>query len=196
MIKVGVTGGIGSGKSTVCRVFQEMGVPVYEADVRAKAVIHYPEVQQKVIALLGEEAYKDGKLNRDYVASQVFNDMELRDALNEVIHPAVGNDYKEWLKQHESAPVVIKEAALFFETGSSLAMDVMVLVVADLDERVERILKRDPFRSKEEIMKIIASQLPDDEKLKQTDFVIHNNITDALLPQINEVLKGIITEWK
>lgn len=194
MVKVGVTGGIGSGKSTVCRVFKEMGVPVYEADIRAKQVIVKEEVKVKVKELLGEEAYlESGGINRDFIAKNVFSDMEKREALNTIIHPAVAKDYKDWLEEVANEPIVIKEAALFFEIGSDLEMDHMILVVADLEQRIARVLKRDEFRSREELMNIIATQLPDEEKIKQADYVIKNNEGDALLPQINEVfdkLKG------
>lgn len=192
MIKVGVTGGIGSGKSTVCRVFQELGVPVYEADIRAKSVIVKPEVKEKVVALLGKEAYLDnGRINRDFIAEHVFTDIQKREALNTIVHPAVAKDYSDWLEENKDEPIVIKEAALFFEIGSNLTMDFMILVVADLDQRVERILERDAFRSEEEVMNIIASQLPDEEKIKQSDYIINNNDSDAILPQINEALEKI-----
>lgn len=194
MVKIGVTGGIGSGKSTVCRVFKEMGVPVYEADIRAKQVILKDDVKVKVKELLGEEAYlENGNINRDHIAKNVFSDMEKREALNTIIHPAVAKDYKDWLEEVKDEPIVIKEAALFFEIGSDLEMDRMVLVVADLEQRIARVLERDEFRSREELMNIIATQLPDEEKIKQADFVINNNEEDALLPQINKVfdkLKG------
>ena len=192
MVKVGVTGGIGSGKSTVCRVFKEMGVPVYEADIRAKQVIVKEEVKVKVKDLLGEEAYlESGGINRNFIAKNVFSDMEKREALNTIIHPAVAKDYKDWLEEVKNEPIVIKEAALFFEIGSDLEMDHMILVVADLEQRIARVLKRDEFRSREELMNIIATQLPDEEKIKQADFVINNNEGDALLPQINEVFNKL-----
>ena len=192
MVKIGVTGGIGSGKSTVCRVFKEMGVPVYEADKRAKQVILKEEVKVKVKELLGEEAYlENGNINRDHIAKNVFSDMEKREALNTIIHPAVAKDYKDWLNEVKDEPMVIKEAALFFEIGSELEMDHMILVVADLEQRIARVLKRDAFRSREELMNIIATQLPDEEKIKQAGFVIRNNEEDALLPQINDVFEKL-----
>lgn len=192
MIKVGITGGIGSGKSIVCKIFNELGIPIYEADKRAKTIILEPVVKNEVIKHFGEEAYLEDKLNRDFIAKIIFDDFNKRELLNSIIHPAVSTDYNNWCYNHQQAPYLIKEAALFFETGSYLAMDKMILVTADYQLKIDRIKKRDPFRSEEEILKIMASQLPDEEKIREADFVVLNNENDLLLPQINKIHKKIL----
>lgn len=192
-MKVGITGGIGSGKSTICKVFQELGIPVYEADLRAKKIIVKNEVKNQVINLFGNQAYIDDRLNRDYIANIIFNDFEKREALNDIIHPAVAQDFNDWCNQHSEAPYLIKEAALFFETGSNLEMDKMILVTANHEEKIARILKRDPFRTVDEILKIMSSQLPDEEKIRMADFIIKNDNTTLILPQINKIHQELLT---
>lgn len=193
MIKVGITGGIGSGKSVVCSIFNEFGIPIYEADKRAKLITTQPNVKKEVINHFGEEAYLEGKLNRDFISKIIFEDFNKRELLNSIIHPAVANDFKTWCIEKQHAPYLLKEAALFFETGSYLEMDVMILVTADHQLKINRIKQRDPFRSEDEILKIMASQLPDEEKIRQADYVISNNEQDLLLPQINKVHQEILT---
>lgn len=192
MIKVGITGGIGSGKSIVCKIFSELGIPIYEADKRAKAIILEPLVKNEVIKHFGQLAYLDNKLNRDFIANTIFDDFNKRELLNSIIHPAVSADYTNWCFQQQQAPYLIKEAALFFETGSYLAMDKMILVTADHQLKIDRIKKRDPFRSEEEIVRIMYSQLPDEEKIREADYVISNNENDLLLPQINKIHNEIL----
>lgn len=192
MIKVGITGGIGSGKSVVCKIFNQLGIPIYEADKRAKAIIIQTSVKKEVIKHFGKEAYHEEKLNRDYIAEVIFEDFNKRELLNSIIHPAVAKDFKDWCTQNQQAPYLIKEAALFFETGSYLEMDKMILVTADHQLKIDRIKKRDPFRSEEEILKIMASQLPDEEKIRQADYVISNNEHELLLPQVNKIHHEIL----
>ncbi len=192
MIKIGITGGIGSGKTSVCEIFSHLGIPVYEADKKAKSIIVTPNVKNEVIQHFGNEAYLEGKLNRDYIAKIIFDDFNKRELLNSIIHPAVASDFKTWCYENKQAPYLIKEAALFFETGSYLEMDKMILVTANHQLKIDRIKKRDPFRNEEEISNIMASQLPDEEKIRQADYVISNNENELLLPQVNRIHSEIL----
>lgn len=177
VLQVGITGGIGTGKTFVCNLFAEMGVPVFDADSRAKLI--YTEdlnLKEALLSQFGTEAYHpDGRFNREWMASQVFgNDLALT-KLNELVHPAVFNDYKNWVSRHLDAPYLVKEAALMFESKSHLMMHKIIAVTAPLEVRLERILKRDPNRSKEQILSIIQKQLPEDVKCQMADYCILND---------------------
>jgi dephospho-CoA kinase len=183
MIKVGLTGGIGSGKSTVARVFQHLGIPIYDADSRAKAL--YTEdtlLQEQVIQLLGEEAYTGGRLNRPWIAERVFNNQALLEALNKLVHPAVGRDFYAWLKK-QNAPYVIKEAAIMFESGSHLALDEVILVSAPVEVRLGRVMNRDGL-SAPEIRQRMARQWSEEERRAHSQHEINNNGHHLVLPQI------------
>ncbi|GAB3642390.1 dephospho-CoA kinase [Spirosoma arcticum] len=186
MKQVGVTGGIGSGKSTVCRVFATLGVPVYYADERAKWLTeHDPILKADITRALGPQAYDVlGKYNRTWVASQVFADPVLLDQLNAVIHPRVLADTALWVNQHADKPYVIKEAALMRAAGDGNALDKVIVVQAPATLRIERIRTRDPHRSLQEIQHIIDRQVSDDERLQIADYVLHNDEQQLLLPQI------------
>ncbi len=190
MLKVGITGGIGTGKSTVARIFSALGVPVYEADQRAKSIIEDDsEVVKKIKGLLGNDAYfSNGKYNKTFVASKVFENQELLKQLNGIVHPAVGEDFENWINQHRQAQYVIKEAAIM---GRHSGLDKIIVVTSPLELRIERIKKRDG-RSVDEIKKIITNQKTENEFLHLADFVIENNEVDFIIPQvlrINDNLK-------
>lgn len=183
MIKVGLTGGIGSGKSTVARVFQHLGIPIYDADSRAKALyIEDTLLQEQVIQLLGEEAYTGGRLNRPWIAERVFNNQALLEALNKLVHPAVGRDFYAWLKK-QNAPYVIKEAAIIFESGSHLALDEVILVSAPMEVRLERVMNRDGL-SAPEIRQRMARQWSEEERRSHSQHEINNDGHHLVLPQI------------
>jgi len=185
VLRVGITGGIGSGKTVVAKIFEVLGIPVYNADERARWI---QENNQDVIkdtkALFGEDAYLNGKLNRTFISNQVFKDKEKLAQLNQIVHPKVGEDFERWAKERASYPYVLKEAALFFEAGSHKDMDLMITVVSPLDIRIKRIVKRDPQRTEEDIRSIISKQLPEEEKVKLSDFVIYNDEEHPLIPQV------------
>ena len=185
MKKIGVTGGIGSGKSIVCRMFSLLGIPVYEADERAKWLTqHDPILQAEIIRLLGREAYDQlGNYNRAYVAAQVFSNPDRLAALNALIHPRVFADTARWVQQ-QSAPYVLKEAALMRAAGDQNDLDAVVVVTAPLDLRVQRIRQRDPQRSESEIRAIIDRQISDEARLQLADYVVENDETKLLIPQI------------
>ena len=183
--QVGVTGGIGSGKSVVCRIFSCLGVPVYEADARAKWLTdNDSEIKAEVIQLLGEESFISGNYNRKYVASRVFSEPELLQKLNRIIHPRVFADSDRWLQRHRSQPYVIREAALMNRAGDGNTLDKVIVVTAPLALRIERIKLRDPHRSEEEIRAIIESQISEETRLKLADFIIDNTQNAALIPQV------------
>lgn len=188
---IGLTGGIGSGKTTVAGFFKELGVPVYIADDEAKMLMNSsPYIQQKIIALFGEEAYANGKLNNALLASQVFKNPLLLKKLNEIVHPEVGRHFKEWAAQ-QNAPYVIKEAAILFENGSYKNCDAVILVKASKENKIQRILKRDQT-SITAIEERMNNQWLDEEKEKLADFIIQNNDLPATKIQVlklHELLK-------
>lgn len=185
-LQIGITGGIGAGKSIVCHIFSALGVPVYAADDRAKWLLNHDELLKKsVVSLLGAAAYlPDGHYNRSWVASQVFNNPVLLQKLNEIVHPRVGEDTQAWLKWHETARYVVKEAAIMAKAGQHNSLAKVVVVDAPEDLRVKRVLQRDAQRSEAEIRAIIARQISDQERFKIADYVIYNDESQLLLPQI------------
>ncbi|MCS7019792.1 MAG: dephospho-CoA kinase [Cytophagales bacterium] len=200
MLKVGVTGGIGSGKSTVCRIFMVLGIPVYDADSRAKWLqTHDPLLKSQIIQHFGAHAYlPDGSLNRTYLAEQVFSHAERLQLLNSLVHPRVAEDSAQWLALQQAAgkPYAIKEAALMIESGSYKQLDLLIVVTAPEEVRIQRILQRDPQRSREQITAIISKQMPENEKIKFADFVICNDGNQMLIPQVMNVHQQLIHATK
>jgi len=171
MIKIGVTGGIGSGKSTVCKYFEELGISVYYSDFQARRIMETDKsVISSIITEFGEKSYSNDKLNKDYLASIVFGNNQLISKLNKIVHPAVINDFIGWSEIQEGDYVIL-ESALIFESGINSILQKVICVTASDEEKAERIFKRDGL-SKEEIYKRIKSQMPDSEKSKFADYVI------------------------
>lgn len=188
MKKIGITGGIGSGKTYITKVFSALGVPVYSADEQAKKIVDADFlIREKITALLGADAYTNQKYNRKYVTEKVFNDKPLLQKLNQIIHPAVQADYENWLKKHADFSYTVKESALIFENAVENQFDAVILITADRDTKINRITNRDPHRSKEAIQSILNNQLPDEDKIKKADFIIHNNSSDLVLPQVIDI---------
>ena len=186
MKKIGITGGIGSGKSTVCQVFRALGVPIYEADERAKwLTTHDPILRADVVRLLGPQAYDAaGQYNRAFVAAQVFTDPALLGQLNRLIHPRVQADTGRWVENYSHMPYVIKEAALMNAAGQDNDLDAVVVVLAPLDLRIRRIRQRDPQRTDAEIKAIISRQITDEARRELADELLINDETQLLMPQI------------
>lgn len=183
MFKVGVTGGIGSGKTTVCRIFEALNIPVYFADEAAKHLMHQDAALVAGIQrAFGEQAYKHGTLDRPFLANVVFNNPEKLSTLNALVHPAVFSDFEAWSSRQQSA-YVIKEAALLFESGSYRLCDRSILVVSPLELRIKRILIRDAF-SEEQVRQRIARQMSDAEKAQLADFQLFNDEHALLIPQV------------
>jgi dephospho-CoA kinase len=191
MYKVGITGGIGSGKSTVAAIFAELDIPIYYADKEAKRLMNYAKpLKTQIRNLLGIKAYHpNGRLNRAYVASRVFNNKSLLSQLNSIVHPAVRLDFDRWSTEQKS-PYVIEESALIFEIKGQGFFDATILVVADKNLRIERILKRDKT-SKKAIISRMQNQLSDEIKIPLADYIINNNDGDDLISQVNHIHKEI-----
>nr|WP_295934776.1 dephospho-CoA kinase [uncultured Dyadobacter sp.] len=185
---IGVTGGIGSGKSMVCRLFECLDIPVYYADSRAKWLTnHDDEIRGRVVELLGPEAYdRKGHYDTVFVSSKVFKNEALLKELNAIIHPVVLRDTKEWVKQYAGLPYVVKEAAIMARAGGANAVDAVVVVQAPAEVRVKRILQRDQ-RTEQEIRAIIARQVSDADRLAIADYVVDNDDQSALIPQVLEL---------
>lgn len=182
---VGITGGIGSGKSTVCKLFSILGVPIFYADERAKWLMNQDsQLRVQILDAFGPAAYQpNGELNRSYLAETVFPNTEKVAELNALVHPAVRKDFAHWISQ-QTAPYLIKEAALLFETGAAKELDYVINVSSPLRVRMARVLLRDPHRTEEQVNQIINQQLPDEEKNEQADFSIKNTDNKLLLPQV------------
>ena len=186
MIRVGLTGGIGSGKSVVAKVFETLGIPVYYADDAAKKLMNTnEELKAGIIKNFGEESYINRELNRKYIASIVFNDKEKLELLNSLTHPATIRDAEDWITNQKSS-YIIKEAALLFESGANKNLDCVIGVYAPQPLRIKRVITRDGV-SEEEIMKRINRQMDEEEKMKLCDFVIINNDEQLVIPQVMEL---------
>jgi len=187
MLKAGITGGIGTGKSYVCAIFKALGVPVYDADLRAKQLVDESKsIKQKITEVFGTGAFSsDGEYERKFISRKIFENPDLKIALENIIHPAVREDSLRWFadlekKQH---PYALKEAALLFESGSHAELDKIIVVDAPLELRIRRILKRDGL-SEHETLARIGNQWPQETKLRQADFIIQNDGTSPLIPKV------------
>ncbi len=196
MIKIGVTGGIGAGKSLICRVFSVLGVPVYDADSRARKIMNDdPELHRKLLAAFGTGVFHKDRPDRKALAGLVFNDLDALKQLNEIVHPAVRSDFLSWVKVHNNQPYIIKEAAILFETGTHTELDSVILLTAPEELRLRRIMNRDG-ESEESVRKRMASQWPDEKKAALAWQVLRNDGTVALIPEIlrlhSDLSRGIL----
>ena len=192
--QVGLTGGIGSGKTTVARIFHLLKVPVYESDETAKTLYFEPEIKKKVISLLGESAYlSENELNSVWIAGRIYSNEADRNLLNEIIHPAVGRHYQNWLAG-QNHPYILKLAALIFEAGIYKNMDLNILVLAPAEIKVERILKRDIHRDLNQIEKIMQSQMQDNDKLSLADLVIYNDEAQSIISQVCRINENLLSK--
>lgn len=186
MLKIGITSGIGSGKTTVSKIFELLGVPVYYADDRAKQLMNEDVgLKNKIIRHFGTAVYENGVLNRKHLSNIVFNDAEKLKMLNALVHPATIADAANWMQKQNTA-YAIKEAALLFESNSHLALDAVIGVSAPFELRMARVMKRDGL-TVEKIMDRISKQLPEDEKMKRCDYIIFNDEQQLLIPQVMEL---------
>ncbi|UMB61556.1 dephospho-CoA kinase [Lutibacter sp. A80] len=171
---IGLTGGIGSGKTTVLKLFQQLGCATYVADIEAKKLMNTNiKLINQIKQLLGANAYVDGTLNNTYIAEIVFNDKDKLQALNNIVHPAVREDFKQFV-ENSNVEIIIYEAAILFESGSDALCDFVITVITELDERVERIIKRDGV-TKQQVLERMQHQLNDESKVKKANFVINNS---------------------
>ena len=188
---VGITGGIGSGKSTIAEVFRLLQVPVYDADSRAKLLMVEDDILvASVKQSFGPEAYTEGKLNRQYLAERVFANESETAKLNSLVHPAVARDFASWVST-QSSEYILKEAALLFETGSYKDLDKVILVTAPEEVRISRVQNRDPQRSDAQIRNIISKQIKVSKAMELADYTLPNDGSSLLIPQIIELDKEI-----
>jgi len=179
MLIIGLTGGIGSGKTTVAKLFEKYGIPVYYSDTEAKKLMNRSKiVKRKLISKFGEDVYKDGNLNRPFLASIIFNDKDALNYVSNIVHPKVAQHFKRWINK-QKAPFAIQENAILFENGSYKNMDKIITVTAPLETKINRVINRDKT-TKKQVLDRIKNQLPDIEKIKKSDFVINNiDLTDT-----------------
>jgi dephospho-CoA kinase len=193
-LQVGITGGIGSGKSLVSKIFSHLGIPVYDADSHAKKLMTTDGILVSQIKKeFGDLSYyPDGTLNRVYLADRVFNNEEQLALLNRLVHPRVAHDYAAWVEQNKNHPYVLKEAALLFEAGSDTTLDRIIVVSAPDELRIKRVLARDAHRTVEQIKAIVEKQMPESEKLKRADHIVVNDETRLVIPQVLALHRNFI----
>lgn len=195
MLKIGLTGGIGSGKSTIAGIFKVLGIPVFDADANARLLMETDKtLQSGIISLFGDKAYEDGRLNRKLIADIVFNDPFQLEKLNALVHPAAIRAGEQWADRQNST-YIIKEAALFFEAGSTEGMDYMIGVYAPQHIRINRVMKRDEV-SREEVLSRMKRQIQEEIKMRLCDFVILNDDQHLVIPQVLQLHEQFLKEAK
>ena len=184
-MKIGITGGIGSGKTTVCSIFETLGIPVYYADDRAKwLMVNNETLKAKIVDTFGPAAYMEtGELNRAHIAKLAFSNQSLLEQLNAAVHPAVGHDAKSWNDAQTNVPYTLREAALLFESGSFKALDSVIVVTAPESLRLTRVMERDGVEA-EAVRARMRKQMPEQEKVERADFVINNDGAHSLIHQV------------
>ena len=194
MLKVGITGGIGSGKSTITSLFHNLGVPIYNSDERAKWLMSNDvDLMDQIKILFGQESYSNNKLNRAHIANIVFQNHDLLKQLNAIVHPLVKIDFENWLLLQKKEPLVIKEAAILIESGAYKELDILIVVFANKEIRIKRVMNRDNV-AKEDVEKRIETQLSDSERLKFAHYSIENNKDQSnLKKQVGELYKQLLS---
>jgi len=193
MIKVGITGGIGSGKSFICQVFAKLGVPVYYADIAAKELANTdPEIRQSLTSLLGSDIYSGDYLNRSKMASLIFDNKMLLEKINHVIHPKVARHFEFWCDNHSRKPYIIHESAIIFESQIYSMFDKIITISAPEEVRIQRVIPRcDMNRNK--ILAIMQNQMPESEKIKRSHYVIINDGRSLILPQVIHIHESLMS---
>lgn len=184
---IGLTGGIGSGKTTVAKYMQSLGIPVYISDLEAKKVMEFPQIISKIKSVFNDDIVTNNKLDRDKLAAIVFNHPEKLKELNAIVHPAVKSHFENWVIEHQEQPLIVKEAAILFESGSYKDCDAIISVVAPLDTRIERVIKRD-ITTREKIMQRINNQLSDDDRIARSQYIITNLTLEDTKNQVDKIL--------
>ncbi|HEX2975577.1 MAG TPA: dephospho-CoA kinase [Bacteroidales bacterium] len=192
IFRLGITGGIGSGKTSVCKVFEMLGVPVFSADPVARDIMDHDEkIIDNINAIIGRDLYRNGGLDRAVLANLIFNDRELLEKVNSIVHPEVFRRFDEWAAG-QNAAYVIMEAAILFESGASEKVDRVLTVTAPVEERIARVMHRNNL-SREQVLERINNQMPDDERIRLSDYVISNSERDMIIPEILEIHNRIIS---
>jgi dephospho-CoA kinase len=185
---IGLTGGIGSGKTMVAKYIESLGIPVYIADDEARELMTTNKVIEAISAAFGKEVEDNGTLNREKLAQIVFNNPEKLQKLNSIVHPEVKKHFDTWVEKHKNSPFVVKEAAILFESGSNKYCDAVITVTSPLETRLQRVMERDKT-DKESVLKRIQNQWTDEQRIEKSDYVIHNLSVDATKKQVEEILK-------
>jgi dephospho-CoA kinase len=185
---IGLTGGIGSGKTTVANLFRDLGVPVYIADEEAKKLMNSEEITTQIIKIFGNEVLNKNLIDREKLAAIVFSNPEKLKLLNGIIHPAVRAHFLKWVKSHSGAPIVIKEAAILFESGNDKDCDAIITVTAPLEIRIDRVLQRDKT-TRTEVLKRIENQWSDELRISKSDYIIENINIDNTQSEVSKILK-------
>ena len=191
---IGLTGGIGSGKTTIAKHFESLGVPIYIADIEAKKITNKPEVLKKIKSLFGISIFDGEILNRKKLGTIVFNNPDKLKELNAVIHPEVKIHFDKWLKKHSNALFVIKESAILIETGDYKFCDFVITVISSLENRIQRIMVRDSL-SEVEVMIRIKNQISDKERIEKSNFIINNDIKDISIEETNLIHKTLMNRF-
>lgn len=190
--KLGITGGIGSGKTSVCRVFTVLNIPVFSADREASHIMDNESgIQDKLNSISGTDLYAKGRLDRPALASIIFNDKTILEKVNALIHPFVFDNFRKWSVQ-QTSPYVIMEAAILFESGASAYIDKVATVVAPVDQRVARVIRRNKL-TKEQVMERMRNQMNDETRIKLSDYIIYNSENDMIIPAILKIHQEILT---
>ena len=192
---IGITGGIGAGKSTVSTICKHLGFKVYNSDQRAKEIVSEDSIiKKKLISFFGNNIYKNGVLDRKFLSDKIFNDKSSLQQINSIIHPAVKKDFNSWVINNSNEKILFKESALLLESGAYKELDKIILIVSDKNLRVSRVLNRDQNRSKKEIESIIDKQIDEVDAIKYADIVIDNNHKKMLLPSVIRQIEKLTPE--
>lgn len=196
MLKIGITGGIGSGKTYICSVFIKLGIDVYSADEQAKFLMNFnSKLKKEITDLFGKEAYSGQILNRKFISEIVFKNKEMLERLNALVHPAVANDFRNWCKTRIKKAYILHEAAILFESGTDKKMDKNIVVIAPEEVRINRVIERDKTDSFQ-VKARILNQWPADKLMQLADFVIENDNKKLILPQILQIDQFLKREWQ
>ena len=187
---VGLTGGIGSGKTTIAKHIKSLGIPVYIADDVAKKILLLPETLNSLKLVFGNSIFDNGLLNKDKLSKIVFNNPEKLNQLNQIIHPAVKRDFDNWLQLNSNQPIVVKEAAILFESGSYKDCDTIITVIAPINSRIKRVMARDNTNS-DEVLSRINNQWTDEMRIKKSDYIIENEDFNVACAQTENILKSL-----
>ncbi len=194
-LKLGVTGGIGAGKTTVCKVFAVLGIPVFSADVEAKRIQDNDRnLQNKINSIAGKDLFASGKLDRSEMAKLIFSNKDLLEKVNSLVHPVVFKYFREWAASQDS-PYSVMEAAILFESGAGRMMDRTLTVVTPMEERIERLVRGNKF-TREQITERIKNQIDDESRIKQSDYVIFNSENDMIIPAVLGIHREMLKLYK
>ena len=190
---IGLTGGIGSGKTMVAKYIASLGIPVYIADDEAKKLMETDEVVQEISKVFGKEILDDKKINREKLAQLVFNNPEKLNKLNEIIHPCVKKDFDAWVEKHKKLPFVVKEAAILFESGSDKYCDAIITITSPLETRLQRVIERDKT-DRESVLIRMHNQWTDEQRVANSDYVVQNISIKETYKQIDKILKLLMNQ--